>query len=87
VKSYLAEPFFRHWRLVPGEVKQLARKNYRLWKNNPRHRSLRFKPVRPNVWAARIGLDYRVLGRVRGDAIYWFWVGDHREYEKLLKRI
>jgi len=87
VKSFLAEPFFRFWRDIPEEVRVLAKKNYRLWRANSRHPSLRFKEVKPGVWSARIGLDYRVLGRARGDAIYWFWVGDHDEYDKLLRRL
>ncbi|MBV9658591.1 MAG: hypothetical protein JO295_10815 [Verrucomicrobia bacterium] len=85
MRSFLAEPFFRHWRDVPDSIQSLARKNYRLWKNDPRHPSLRFKQVKPNVWSVRVGLDYRVLGRVQGDAIHWFWIGGHDEYERLLR--
>lgn len=85
MKSFLAEPFFRYWRNVPPEIRQVARKNYRLWQRDPRHASLRFKQVKPGVWSARVGLDYRVLGRMRGDAIYWFWIGPHDEYERLIR--
>ena len=87
MKSFLVEPFFRYWRTVPREIRQLARKNFRLWKRDPRHPSLRFKQVKPDVWSARVGLDFRVLGRVRGDAIHWFWIGDHGEYDKILRHL
>jgi hypothetical protein len=70
---------------LPGEIQTLARKNYRLWRENPRHRSLKFKEVLPNVWSVRIGLHYRALGRIRGDAIYWFWIGPHAEYDRILR--
>ena len=68
MKSILAEPFFRGWRVLPAEIQTLARKNYRLWLANPRHRSLQFKEVLPDVWAVRVGLHYRALGRIREDA-------------------
>jgi hypothetical protein len=44
-----------------------------------------FKEVDPGLWSARITLQYRALGRRRGDLVVWFWIGTHREYEKLIE--
>ena len=47
----------RFWRLydgLPAEIRRAADKQFVLWLNNPRHRSLRFKQVRPNLWSARV---------------------------------
>ena len=47
----------RFWRLydgLPAEIRRAADKQFVLWLNNPRHRSLRFKQVRPNFWSARV---------------------------------
>jgi hypothetical protein len=58
--------------------------------NNPFHGSLQFKRVnrRGDVWSARVGDDYRVLGvRVQSDEIVWFWIGTHAEYDLELKRL
>ncbi len=83
--SFLADPFFRYWGKVPPEIQALARKNYRLWKLN--HPSLRFKQIKPGLWSIRVGLEFRVLGRVSGSSKYWFWIGGHDEYEELIGRL
>jgi len=64
-------------------VQELAVKNYQLWRRDPRHPSLRFKPVGA-YWSVRVGLEYRALGRVQDGTIYWFWIGHHRVYDKLI---
>jgi hypothetical protein len=57
---------------------------FRLWRGNPRHPSLRFKKVGA-AWSVRIGAGYRALATLEGDVAYWFWIGTHDEYERLLK--
>jgi hypothetical protein len=68
---------------LPPPIQALARKNFRLWLRDPRHPSLHFKKVGA-YWSARVGEDYRVLGRMQGDTLYWFWIGSHDEYERIL---
>jgi len=87
VNSHLAEPFFRHWHGLPREIQTLARKNYRLWRDDSGHPSLHFKELKAGLWRARLGLHYRVLGRKRGDTIHWFWVGPHAEYDAQIRRL
>ena len=65
-----------------------ARLAYRLFRDNPEHPSLRFKPVhstRP-IYSARVGLGYRALAVRDGEAVVWFWIGSHADYDQLLKR-
>lgn len=48
---------------------------------------LQFKRVgkqRP-VYSVRITDAYRVLGLLEGDTIYWFWIGAHDEYERIIR--
>jgi hypothetical protein len=61
----------------------LARKNYRLWLRDPHHPSIHFKKI-GGVWSARVGSNYRALAKVIGGEAEWFWIGPHREYERLL---
>jgi hypothetical protein len=68
---------------LPMETQRRARKAYRLWRQNPRHSSLHFKKV-GKVWSARIDDNYRVLAHIIGDTAYWFWIGSHAEYERLI---
>jgi hypothetical protein len=85
MKSSTTSEFWRCYSGLPSPVKRLARKTYRLWAQDPDHRSLRFKKV-GNVWSVRVGLEYRAVGLFKDDTVYWFWIGPHDEYERLLKR-
>jgi len=73
--------------LLPAHIQTLAVKNYRLWKNDPWHPSLHFKPVGGNDWSVRIGDHYRALSVKRPDGSHlWYWVGTHEACNKLLGR-
>ena len=71
------------------DVKEKARRSYRFWKQNPNHPSLLFKRVhiREPIYAVRVDIGWRALGLREDDAIYWFWIGPHGEYEKLLDQL
>jgi hypothetical protein len=83
MKSSTTPSFRKRFRDIPPEIRQLARKNFKLWLRDPRHPSLHFKRV-GNFWAARVGRDFRALAVVKGDVIEWFWIGPHDEYERLI---
>ena len=89
MNSYLTEDFIVCFRRLPEDVKEKARKNYRLWEQNPNHPSLQFKRVhsREPIYSVRIGISWRVLGLREDNGIYWFWIGPHAEYEKLLNQL
>jgi len=90
MKSELTQEFVECFRNLPERVKQTARKNYRLWKQNHRHPSLEFKKVNTSmpVYSVRAGIGWRALGVVKdSDTIVWFWIGPHSEYDKLLKNL
>ena len=82
--KHLASPrFWRHYRNLPEAVRNLAEKNFELLKANPHHPSLHLKKV-DELWSVRVGVHYRALGRDRDDAIVWFWIGSHADYDKLV---
>jgi hypothetical protein len=83
--NHFATPeFWYHYRHLPGEIQELADKNFALLRNDPRHPSLRLKKIE-SFWVARVGLHYRALARERAEGLVWFWIGHHGEYERLLK--
>jgi hypothetical protein len=45
--------------------------------------SLQFQK-KGHYWCARVGPGYRALGREYEGIFYWFWIGPHDEYERLL---
>ncbi len=89
MNSYLTEDFLACFRRLPQNVKEKARKNYRLWCQNRNHPSLQFKRVHPiePIYSIRVGIGWRALGLREGEAIYWFWIGSHAEYDRLLNEL
>ena len=68
-------------------MKKLARRAYAMFRQNPRHPGLRFKPVPPhaNIYSVRIGIGHRALGIMpTANEIIWFWIGTHAKYDNLL---
>jgi hypothetical protein len=57
-----------------------------MWRTNARHPSLCFKKV-GEAWSVRIGSGYRALALVQGDTLFWFWIGTHHEYERLISEM
>ena len=85
-----ATPRFRAaYRELPPEIRDLAQKAYRLFRENPGHPSLHFKKVhdRDPIYSARVTLGYRALGLLEGEDITWFWIGSHAEYDRLLDKL
>lgn len=90
MKSELTDDFVKCFAKLPEIVKQTARKNYKLWKQNPTHPSLEFKKLdtKETVYSVRVGIGWRAVGVLKKpDTIVWFWIGSHGEYDKLLKRL
>jgi hypothetical protein len=73
---------------LPQRIKETAKKNYELWKENPFHSSLEFKEVKPKekIWSVRVGIGWRALGVMKAEEekVVWFWVGSHAEYDKII---
>jgi hypothetical protein len=70
---------------LSSEIRVEANKAYRLWKENPRHPSLRFER-KGQYWSVRITRGWRALGRMHEGTLYWFWIAAHDEYQRLLKK-
>jgi hypothetical protein len=86
LESYLTQDLIACFGKLPDRVKRLARKNYRLWETDPRHPSLQFRRVgsRYPAYSVRVGIGWRALGVRQEDAMVWFWIGSHAEYDRLL---
>ncbi|HBE18570.1 MAG TPA: hypothetical protein DEG17_19230 [Cyanobacteria bacterium UBA11149] len=89
MKSSVTNAFRKKLEQLPVSVQEQAAKAYALWSSDPYHNSLQFKRVsqRQPIYSVRVGLNYRSLGLLENDRIYWFWIGAHTEYDELLKRL
>jgi hypothetical protein len=83
VKHKTTARFWSRFHALPVPVQEIARKNYQILKDNPRHPSLRFKKV-GKLWSARVGRDHRALAMEDEGGYVWVWIGTHEEYVRLL---
>ena len=77
--------FWRCYGALPADGRDLADKNFRLLKADPKHPSLHFKLLAgQRVYSARVGLQYRTLGLPTADGVHWFWIGTHADDDRLV---
>lgn len=77
--------FWSCYEQLTEEVRAQADKQFALLKADPSHPSLRFKKV-GRFWSARVNTGVRALAVEDGNDLVWFWIGGHREYERIIKR-
>jgi len=89
MKSHTVSDFRKLSDNLPSEIQNRAFRTYRQWCTNPFAGSLMFKRVSESepVYSVRIGQGYRALGFLEGDTVYWYFIGNHDEYERELKRL
>ena len=88
MRSRATPRFWAAYRELPPEIKELARKAYGLFHDNPRHPSLQFKKVHEDsIDSVRVTLGYRALSLLEDEEVTWFWIGTHAEYDRLLENL
>lgn len=89
MKSHVTRSFSKLFQKLPDHVKRKAIQAFKLWKSDRSQTGLHFKKVHvaKPIYSARVGRDYRVLGLVDEEQIYWFWIGSHSAYDKLLNQL
>jgi len=81
------QAYWTHFDDLPGEIRELAEENYRLWKENPSHPGLRFKRIHETVpvFSFRVGMRHRTVGVESEDGkVVWFWVGSFETFQALV---
>jgi hypothetical protein len=89
VRSRATPRFWAAYRELPPDVRDDARKAYRLFRENARHPSLHFEKVhdRDPIYSIRVTLGYGAFGLLEDEEITWFWIGTHAEYDRLLENL
>jgi mRNA-degrading endonuclease RelE of RelBE toxin-antitoxin system len=78
----LSESFHQWYAKLPDDIKKKTRKELRLLAENPRHPSLRSKPIEgaKGIFEARVDQKYRhTFERLPGDVLRIRVVGKHDE--------
>ncbi|MCC7117197.1 MAG: hypothetical protein IT310_01625 [Anaerolineales bacterium] len=83
MRHFASPSFWKAYEELPVAIQELADKNYKLLKSDPKHKSLRFKKI-GKYWSIRVGRKYRALGVEIEEGTLWFWIGAHAEYDKLI---
>ena len=86
VNSVATRRFWTLFSALPGDVQELAVKNYVLWQRDPHHPSLHFRRLQGSTdrFSVRVGDHYRALGRLTGSTMTWVWIGTHAEYDRIV---
>lgn len=87
MNSVTTDDFWALFRTLPKHIRKQAQQAYQQFLHDPFYQGLNFEEVdkRRHLWSVRITRGYRVLGFREGDVITWFWIGSHREYERLIR--
>jgi hypothetical protein len=85
VSHFTSSRFWERYNQLPAEIREQADKQFELLKRNPAHPSLRFKKI-GRYWSARVNVGIRALAVESGADLVWFWIGAHREYERMIKK-
>jgi len=89
VKSHITASFRHSFEQLSKQMQKQAREAYRHFQADANYPSLRFKKIHPTkpIYSARIGRGHRALGVIEGEEIIWFWIGSHKEYERVIRAI
>jgi len=87
MNSRTTRAFRKHFDSLPPDVRDQAKKAFRLWQQDASHPGLHFKRLHSSeqIYSVRVSGGYRALGLLDGDTVTWFWVGSHTAYERLIK--
>lgn len=84
MKSATVPSFWDAYDKLEKSIKERSKKAFSLWVENPFHPSIRFKCVntQEGTWSVRVTRGIRAVGKLKGDTVTWFWIGNHDDYEK-----
>ena len=85
MKSNTTPRFWQLFAALPPEARELAAKNYQLWKqeSSTSLASLSPAPGYRRLYTVRIGDRYRAIGQMEAGEITWTWIGSHADYNNL----
>jgi hypothetical protein len=81
---FTSPSFWEHYAVLSQAQRKVADQHFKLLKEDPRHKSLVFKKV-GSYWSVRAGGGRRALAVEAKDGLVWFWIGEHDEYDRLIK--
>jgi hypothetical protein len=91
-RSRASEDFWALYNRMPRSAQRAADKQFELFRKDPTSfpaleasRRVVERSHQRCISGARINDAYRALAVREGDVFYWFWIGPHDQYERLIK--
>lgn len=79
--------FWRYYDKLPPDVQRQAKRKFLQFLESPS--SVEFKRLNvaglPPYYSARINDNYRAIGYLKKDTVYWIWIGNHDSYLQFIK--
>ncbi len=87
MKSVQTVEYHELFAKLPPDVQKQARKANHLFDENPYHPSLHFKCINKEKsrYSVRVNKSYRAVGRKEGTTIFWYFIGTHADYDRILR--
>lgn len=84
--SFVNDDFWKYLSRLPENIQEAAKEAYKKWQHDPFYPSLFFKCISKKnaIYSIRVGKNYRALGKKKGNSVYWFWIGSHEDYNKII---
>ena len=84
MRHFASSKFWSSYEKLRPPIQRSADKNFALLKADSRHPSLHLKKV-GWFWSVRAGNGYRAKGVDIEEGILWVWIGEHDEYERVIR--
>ena len=87
VENTASSSFWKGYHALPKRIRQQADQQFLLFRRDPSHPSLHFKPIkaREGLWSVSVTPEYRAIAIRLPDSYLWIFIGTHTEYDALLK--
>jgi hypothetical protein len=85
LKHRRTKRFNKCFESLPSDIQDRAREQFLLLKQDSTHPSLGLEHKGRGVWGVRVNAAYRALAAKDGDTFVWWWIGDHDEYDRLIR--
>lgn len=85
--SHRTPAFDKLYAKLDSTIQALADAAYEQYKRDPRLVGYAFKGPRKGVpvYGARLNENWRALAIEQDGQTYWFWIGIHTDYDRMLK--
>lgn len=80
----ITSEFWNCFNNLPVAVQNHHKRKFELFKQNPRHPSLELEKLGIGNWRVKVGDGNRALAIEDEEGLCWFWIGDHKSYDRLI---